>query len=185
MEYSFLFLLSQHSQSPQFAGRISCINAWLRNIFGYDRTRANHDVVCDLDWHDRRVRADRDVISDRRRSPKAPVAASRTSDSERVIDEHHPMGNKAMISDLDQLANERMGLDLTIPPDFNAFLDLHERSDACVIADKALIQVDGFDNDDILAEDNIPDAALFQDGIVCHEFTLVEITATGPGSGFG
>lgn len=73
-----------------------------------------------------------------------------------------------MISDLDQLANKCVGLDLTKPADFGAFLDLHKWSDTRVVANKTLIQVDGFDNDDILTEDNIPDTVLFQDGIICH-----------------
>jgi hypothetical protein len=125
------------------------------------------------------------MLSDRRRSPEAPVAASRAPDSERIIDKHHPVGNKTIISDFDQLANEYMGLDLAVLSDFGSFLDFHERSDARVVADKAFIQVDGFDDNNILSENNIPDATLFQDWIVYHEFTLVDVTRTGLGSGFG
>lgn len=90
-----------------------------------------------------------------------------------------------MISDLDQLAYERVGLDLAIPADFGSFLDFHERSDARVVTNKALIKVYRFDDNDILPENNIPDTTLFQDRIVCHEFTLVEITPTVPEPGFG
>ena len=44
-----------------------------------------------------------------------------------------------MISDLDQLANERMGLDLAVPAYPDSFLYFRKRSNTRVVTDKTLI----------------------------------------------
>ena len=90
-----------------------------------------------------------------------------------------------MISDFNQLAYECVGLDLAKSADFDSLLDLHEWSDTRMVTDIAFIEVDGFDNNDFLAEDNIPDSTLFQDGTMCHWFTSIEITIAFLRSEFG
>ena len=90
-----------------------------------------------------------------------------------------------MVSNLDQLANEGVGLDLAVLADLDPLLDFYKGANASMVTDKATIQINGFYDDDVLSENDIPDTTLFQDRIVCHEFTLIEVTRTGPGSGFG
>jgi len=155
-------------EASEFLGGIPGVDAGLENIFCDDGSSADYDVVGNTNWEDSRVRTDRYMISNDRRLPLAFIAARGMARGKRVIDEHHAMRNEAMISDLDQFADEYVRLDLTKITYSHSLLDFDERTDARVVADKTIVEIDGLDDDDILAENDIADSALFHDRLWNH-----------------
>jgi hypothetical protein len=73
--------------------------------------------------------------------PFGLIACRRPSLREQVVNEHHAMPDKTMITDIHQLADKRMGLDLAPAPDRHLFLYLGKWADKTMIPDPAAIKI--------------------------------------------
>lgn len=71
-----------------------------------------------------------------------------------VIDEHHTMTDKAVITDINQLTDERVRLNFTTRTYDDTFLNFYKRPNKRILTDLTAIHIDWLDNGDILAKDN-------------------------------
>jgi len=122
-------------------GWVPCINTRPVDVLRYNRTCSYDHMITDPHRKDRRIAADGDMAPDKGRLPFSSISARRPSFGKKVIDEHDPMPDKAMIAYFYQLANKSMGLYPAITPDLHFFLYLSKRSDKGIIANGAAIQV--------------------------------------------
>ena len=70
------------------------------------------------------------------RSPKLWFSR-RTTVAEQIVNEHRTMRNETVVTNRDELADERVGLNATPLTDGCSFLNLDERPDEGVITDVA------------------------------------------------
>src|SRR5262249_15218950 len=80
------------------------------------------------------------------------------ADGEGVVDEHRPVGHEAVIADRHELTDERVRLDSAALADDGLSLDLDERANERVVADRAAVEVDGLHESHVRAEPNVDDA---------------------------
>ena len=151
--------------SSHFASRITCIGARLCDILGDHTASTNHDVVADTDWHDGGVRAAAYSVSDGGLFPLGLIAASWAANSEWVVDEHGPVTDEAVISNGHEFANESVGLNSGSRANGDASLDFYKGTDKHAVAQCATIEIDRFNQCDVLAELNVDDAVLVDSGL--------------------
>src|SRR5439155_25133503 len=98
---------------------------------------------------------DTHVIANFCRTPKIVIPASRASSDERVIDKHCPMGNETVVTDGNAITNKSVGLNPAAFPNHRAPLNLDERADESAVSNHAPVEINRFNDDDILAEFNV------------------------------
>ena len=59
--------------------------------------------------------------------PLGLIATRRSAGGEQIVNEHHPVPDKAVIADGHELTDEGVGLDLCTVADDHSFLDFDER----------------------------------------------------------
>ena len=94
-------------QPPQESRRIPHVDARLSDIFGYDGAGADDCSVTDSDWEDGGISADTDTVSNFSRTPDFP-RVGRPPTIKAVVDKHCAMRNETIVSDGDELTDERM-----------------------------------------------------------------------------
>jgi len=157
----------------QETGRVARIDAGLGYIFRYDRSRSDDDVVANDHREDGRVAADGYMVPYACRFPQHGVASGRAAGGKEIVDEHHPMSYEAVVPDLDQLADEAVGLDLRVAAYARIALDLDKWSDEAVIPDAASVKVHGSDDQYVLPESDVVGyACVFESG--AHSALAVE-----------
>lgn len=92
--------------------RIAGINAGGVNALGDHAAGANDDIIADVDWQNGRVGANAYIVPDPGAAPERLVTPRGTTRDKEVIYEHDPMADETIISNLDEFANEGVGLDL-------------------------------------------------------------------------
>ena len=157
------YVLSQAPHPPRW---IPCINTRLSDVFRNYRPSANHHVITNAHWEDRGIGSNRNVVPDMGRLPQFFFAHSRSSCLKEVIDEHHPMPNKAMIADVHQFADKGMGLHLTMTPYNHIFLNLYKGTYEGMIANFAPVDINRFYNRYVFPEIYIYNAYLM--GFIVH-----------------
>jgi hypothetical protein len=103
-------------------------------------------------------------------APEFRASTGRSAGSESIIDEHHSMANKTVITNAYQFAYERVGLDSRTGTDGNIFLYLDEGSNEASIPDPAAIEVYRHHDLDPFTKDDILDAAFQQQGLLTSHF---------------
>jgi hypothetical protein len=83
--------------------------------------------------------------------------SGRTAVTKQVINEHRTMGDEAVVSYPNQLANERVGLNPAALTDGCSFLDLYEGSDKSFIGDLATVEVCRLYHGHVFAELHVDD----------------------------
>ena len=114
-------------------------------------------MVADGDGQDSGIGSDRNVVADAGRFPKRLVAPGRPAGGKQVVNEHHPVGDDAVVADGDQFAHKGVRLDLASLSDDDILLDLHKRADKRVIADAEPVKVGWLDDGDVVAELDVAD----------------------------
>ena len=89
------------------------------------------------------------------------------------------MRNKTVIADANEFANESVGLNFAIFTYIHTPLNLDERSNKGVIADGAVVNINGFDNSDVRAELNVPNPSRPQGGTSHPVVTSSPFALTG------
>src|SRR5688572_14471039 len=126
---------------------------------------ADHHVVADAHRQNRRVGADRHARADAGRLPQFAPPLRGSAAGEGVVDEHDTVRDHAVLADLHQLADERVGLHFRARSDRDALLDLDERTDEDIIREPAAVQIGRLDDRHVAAERHVhegrlPDAGL-------------------------
>src|SRR5688572_8863736 len=84
----------------------------------------------------------------------------RTACRECVVSEHHAMSDEAIFPDLDQLAHHGMRLHASTIANDDTLLDFDKWTDKAIVADPALVEIDGIDDRHSGAERNVSDLRL-------------------------
>ena len=125
-------------KTAEEASGIAGIDAWGGNILGHNSTGSYHHVVADGDRKNCGVCSDTHMLPKVSRSPKLWFAG-RTTVTEQIVNEHRTMRNETVVTNRDELADERVGLNSAPLTDSCPFLNLDERPDEGVIADVAAV----------------------------------------------
>lgn len=147
------------------SGRISNKDRSRRHVSRNDRPRSDESCFADANaTEDNGTGSERGTTLDRR-PQKRPVAlalqpAFRRCAWELVVHEYDPVAHEDLVADLDPVTDERVTLNLAIGPDYCSTLDLDERSNACVVADTAAVEVRERVYDNALAEAHVLDEAV-------------------------
>ena len=150
-------------------GWITCIGAGLCDVLGDHATRTNHNIITDADRHDGGIRTAAHAIADGGLFPLGLVDASWNTDSEWVVDEHGSMAHKTILANGHKFADKRMTLYSRACTNRDSALNLNEGSNEHTVAQCAPVEVDWFDQCDILAELNVDDAVLVDSGLAHGE----------------
>jgi hypothetical protein len=130
-------------------------------------------MVADPDRKNGRIGANGYMAANIGRPPFRFISGCRSPIGEQIIDEHHPMPDKTIVSDGHQFTNKGVGLDLAMIPDLHIFLYLIKRSDESPIAYLATIKVHRLDHRNAFPENHIlPDAGLHD--LYIHDLLKLE-----------
>ena len=151
--------------SSHFTSGITGIGTWFGDVLGDHATCSNYDIITDGDGHDGGIRADAHSVADGGLFPLGLIAASWAANSEWVVDEHGPVTDEAVISNGHEFANESVTLHACARANRGAALNFHEGAYEHVVTQCASIEVDGFDQCDVIAKLNIDDAVLVDSGL--------------------
>jgi hypothetical protein len=78
--------------------------------------------------------------------------------SEKVVNKHRAMRDKAVVADCDELANERMGLNASSATDLDTTLDLDKGTHEDTVPEATAVEVNRFHQRHGLAELDIDNA---------------------------
>jgi hypothetical protein len=143
---------------PQEARGISHINASLCNWFGYDRASAYHDPITNRYRHNRRVCANTDVVSNAGMTPQLALSTRRAPNCKGVVNEFGAVRNKTVIANTNEFTDERMRLNFASFAYDDATLNLDKRSNKGGIADRAIVNINGFNNGNVRSKLDITDS---------------------------
>jgi hypothetical protein len=134
---------------------IAGVDARCGDILGNNGSRAHYDVVADLDGKNCHVRADADMVSDAGRTPKVLSSLRGAASGEEIVDEHRSMGDEAIVSDCDELADKGVGLNPAPLTDHDAALNLDKGTDKAIVPNCATIKIDRLDDGNPAAKGHI------------------------------
>src|SRR5207248_3304557 len=146
------------------ASWIANVNAGLSNGLGHNRTSPYHHSIANHYWHNGRVRADANVVSNPGLTPQLAVAARRAADGKWVVDKHCSVRNKTIIADANEFTDESVGLNFATFTDNYTALNLNEWPNKSGISDSAVVNINGFDNRDVRTKLNVPNSSRPQGG---------------------
>ena len=155
--------------SSHFTSRVAGIGTWFGDVLGDHATCSNYDIITDGDGHDGGIRADAHSVTDGSLFPLGLIAASGAANSEWVVDEHGSVTDEAVISNGHEFANESVGLHSGSRANGDASLDFYKGTDKHAVAQCATIEIDRFNQCDVLAELNVDDAVLVDSGLAHDE----------------
>ncbi len=161
------------------ASWISNVNAGLSNGLSYDRTSPYHNTIANRYWHNGRVRADANVVSNPGLTPQFAVAARRAPDGKWVVDKHCSVRNKTIIADANEFADESVGLNFATFTNNYTALNLNEGPNKSGIADGTVVNINGFDNSDVRTKLNVSNPSRPQGGTSHPAATSSPFTLTG------
>jgi hypothetical protein len=92
-------------KSAKKARGVSRVNAWDGNVLGDNGAGANDDTITNGNGEDGSVCSDTYEVAQLGLAPKDPFLC-RAAIDERIINEHRPMRNEAVVSDRYQLADK-------------------------------------------------------------------------------
>ena len=97
------------------------------------------------------------------------ITASGAADSEWIVDEHRTMTDEAVFTNGHEFANESVALHACARANRYSALDFHKGADKHTIAQRATVEVDRFDQCNVLTELNVDDAVLVDSGLAHDE----------------
>jgi hypothetical protein len=121
-------------EATKQASWVARVNSRDSNVLGNHCACAYHYLITHCYWQNSGIRSDTYMVTKFCSPPKLRLP-SRSTSKEQVIDKHSAMRDKAVVTDRDEFADERVGLNPTPLTDRCAFLYLNERPDEGVIAD--------------------------------------------------
>src|SRR6185312_6209600 len=89
---------------------IAGVGSGLRDVLSDHRAGPDHHVIYNGNGHDGRVGAERHAATNSSLAPEITVAARRNSGRKRVVNEHDTVANKAIITYIDEFADEAVRL---------------------------------------------------------------------------
>jgi hypothetical protein len=126
--------LRRGRETAQEAGWVARVNAGNGNILGNNCTGSDHHLIADCDGEDSGICSDTYAIAKLGWPPELRFPGRATSD-EQIINKHRAMRNEAIVSNRNQIADERVGLNPAPLADGHSLLYLNERSNEAVISD--------------------------------------------------
>src|SRR5262249_50056561 len=102
-----------------------------------------------------------------RLAPQFLASPRRTAARKGVVDEHDTVADEAILADADELADETVRLHARAGADDDVLLYLGERPDEAAVADRATVEITGFDDLDAGAETDVVDTNLV--ALAAHE----------------
>jgi hypothetical protein len=145
-------------QAAEQACRITGIYPWLHDVLCNDRTRPNDDMAANRYRQDRGIRADTHMIADFGCRPERAVPVCRAAGPKKVVDEHHAVGDDAVVADDNKVANKSMRLDFAAFADDGAALNLYKRAHEGVVSNGTAIKIGRLDNRDVVAKSDVHNA---------------------------
>src|SRR5215472_3570507 len=96
------------SDPPQQPGGIAGVYTRVQDIARHHGPSADYGAIANRYRQYGRVRAYGNMTADARRLPQFSSASRGTAGCKKIVDEHHSVTDKAVLSDLHQLADEGM-----------------------------------------------------------------------------
>lgn len=124
----------------------------------HDGPGPDHRPIDDSHGKDGRVGPDRYMVSNERGHPKLAISLCWAPGFVGVIDEHDAVRDHCVITNLDQLADESVRLDLTKTPDASPALNFNERADEGSLANGAAVEIHRLHHRDVRTKLHIGDA---------------------------
>jgi hypothetical protein len=121
-------------EATEQASRVARVNAGGGDIFGNNRAGTYNYLVTDCNRENGGIRSDTYTVTKLCWPPKLRLA-SRSTREEQVINKHRTMRDEAVVTDRDQVADERMRLNAASLADGCSLLYLDKRPDEGIIAD--------------------------------------------------
>lgn len=143
------------------------------DVFGYNCSGADDDAVADGYGKYGGVAADGDLVADLGLREERTILRGRASVFESVVDEHDTVANEAVVADGDEFADEGVRLDPRLGSDAGIGLDFDEWAYEGVVADGAVIEVDGLYDSDVFAEADVFDLGCMDVRSIGHDRTTL------------
>src|SRR6266550_1528992 len=141
-------------KATEEASWIARVNAGNGNIFSDNCAGSDDNLITDRDRKDSGIRSDAHTIAKFGWPPELRFSGRATGD-EQIINKHRTMGDETVVPNRDQIADERVGLNPAPLANGCSVLCLNERSDEAIISDRAVIEINGLHDGDLLAKCNI------------------------------
>jgi hypothetical protein len=125
-------------ETAEHASGVTCVNAGDGDILGNNCTSSDNYLVTDRYRENSGIRSDTDMVPNFCRPPELRLA-SRSASQKQVINKHCAMRNEAIVTDRDQVADERMRLNAASLSNGCSLLYLDERPDEGIITDVATV----------------------------------------------
>ena len=157
------------SEKSHLASGVACVGARLCDVLGDYTTSSNDDIIADADGHDGRIRTDAHAIADGGLFPLGLITTGGATNPKWIVDEHRTVTDEAVFANGHEFANEGVALHARTCANRYPTLDFHKGSNKHTVTQRATVEVDGFDQCDVLAELNVDDAVLVDSGLAHGE----------------